>query len=191
MLTCVLFVACVLIESSVPMGETPERASISAPPIIIHHIHEDPIDIVLAWHASPTRKSALSPPLRSVSAVWNGDQILESGRIGTGDRIVRGALKNEGQTEIFILTTAGEVLVISGGDTLWVGDPATLRFTHRCACECICGLDDVVLPCGKGSCGMNGVDCIDFSGNFWRLRKCRQIYLPIQPAQADPRPAMN
>ena len=177
MLMSILTLACVVTGSTHSLHS--DRLSVQPAPVIIHQVHERPLDVVLAWHAPPDGGEALTPPLHAAADYWTGEAIKRPGSITAGDRIVRGTLANDGQTDIFILSGEGQVIVLPPREHLWVGPAAQLLPTHRCVCTCRCGPDRITTPCANGNCMIDGTDCIDFSGRYWKLKHCRRVYVPL------------
>ena len=189
-----MFIATILTFACAALsgGAVDPCSGVLAPPVVIHQVHAAPIEIVLAWHAAPEGGAALHPPLEAFGDTCDGRGRLGPGPIRAGQTITRGALSNNGDSTIFVLTVEGELIQVPGGQSLWVGAAGGLTPTHRCMCVCTCsglGFSEIITTrCnGLGGCARNGETCeiVDVHGKIrtGRIFGCGVVYSPIPKSE--------
>ncbi len=163
-------------------------SGVTAPPIVISSVHEGPIDIALAWHSPTANGEVLNPPLETYGMICNGETVLGPRMLQAGDRITQGAITNAGDTPVTMLTSAGDIMTLPPGRSMWIGTMYQLQVTHHCTCECTCILSngasrDVSFACQNGSCPNDKALCRDWTDRgkltLGKLWGCQVVYVPL------------
>ncbi|MDP7030317.1 MAG: hypothetical protein QF733_08865 [Phycisphaerales bacterium] len=185
--------AMMLVTSLALPAPLPSPAVLPAP-VTIHQMHEQPLDIALAWHTPADGSSALAPPLDIVTYAWSDASNYHTGTAGMGDRIIMGTLSNSGEHAIHVVDADGGIITLAAGENLWVGPPRSLDPTHQCACRCECAGGNkstrFVVPCDStGGCSMEGSECELPSDDYLEptgvVRTCRRIWVWLPPQPQD------
>ncbi len=183
---------------AIPAEAPPNHQDVRPALVTIHQVHEQPLDIALAWYAPTDGSSALSPPLEVLTTALIGSSKQHSGTVGMGDLVVRGTISNGCDQDVHMLLTDGSILTLAAEENLWIGSERELTPTHRCWCVCTCvsGNKSSTFQVGcdnSNGCSMEDQLCEVHSDPFLkpsgRVTSCRRMWILLPPVvmeQASP-----